>query len=483
MPCFMSTHHDTIAAIATPPGTGGVGVIRISGSEARVVAAEIWRGKQTLPTLESHRMYYGDIINDGRVLDQALLVWMQAPHSYTGEDVVELQGHGGAILLEQILQCVIRAGARLARPGEFTERAFLNGKLDLAQAEGVADLIHGRSELALDLARDQLTGKLSEKVQQLRQDLVVMRAQLEAMIDYPEDEDVQGLRHDEVAERVGRVMTQIETWLNLYEEGRRRREGVRVALVGRPNVGKSSLLNALLGEDRAIVHDVAGTTRDVVREPLHLGGVLIQFSDTAGLRQDAAVDAVESEGIRRSWQQVEEADLVCAVFDASQELNDADQEIYDAVKAQPHLVVLNKSDLPCCFDPVSLRAQRSNLMNSSEAVGSPRLDEARDDGAVLMVSAKAGTGLDQLKATILEHALPHGRASTEVFLSNLRHKVCLEATQQALQEVKASAQNQAGLELMAADLLVATNHLGEITGEITHEDVMTEVFSRFCLGK
>ncbi len=455
---------DTIAAIATPPGEGGVGIIRISGAEAPAIAQRVWRGKRSVADFESHRFYYGEIrspaASEDRCLDNAMIVWMQAPHSYTGEDVVELQTHGGPTLLQEILKQVIAAGARLARPGEFTERAFVNGRLDLTQAEGVADLIHGQSELALQLAQDQLSGRLTEEIARIRRELVVMRAQLEAMIDYPDDEDVNVLRHEEVAERAETVASRLGTWLTHYDEGRWRREGLRVVLVGRPNVGKSSLLNCLLSDDRAIVHSRAGTTRDVVTESVKLGGILVKLSDTAGLREGEG--EVEAEGIRRSWQEVERADLVIFVRDRSQATTDEDQRLYQEIAGKPHLIVLNKNDLP-------------------SAAGVDENTQACH--RTLELSAKTETGLPALKQAIIDFALPHGRASDQIFIANLRHKTCLEACVAALQEVKRSAEAEAGLELLAADLLVAANHLGEITGEITNDEILSEIFSRFCLGK
>ncbi len=475
---------DTIAAIATAPGEAGVGIIRISGPEAPQIAERIWRGQRPLPEFESHKLYYGEIGEP--VLDSAMIVWMQAPSSYTGEDIIELQCHGGPALLQEILQAVLRAGARLARPGEFTERAFVNGRLDLSQAEGVADLIHGQSELALDLARDQLSGRLSEAIGKLRRELVVMRAQLEAMIDYPEDEDVNVLRHDEVGERCERVTTRIGEWLVLFDEGRRRREGVRLVLVGRPNVGKSSLLNCLLSADRAIVHDEAGTTRDVVSESVQLGGIAINMSDTAGLRTGEG--DLEAEGIRRSWAEVERADLIILVLDRSQPLIDEDKRIYEEVRGKPHIIALNKCDLPARAElnwagPATAQPSAASRRRSEGVTASPAAGGANSRQSILEVSAKMEEGLPALKQAIIDLALPHGRASDQLFISNLRHKNCLENSVHALNEVRKSAGEGAGLEFLAADLLVAANHLGEVTGEITNEEVLGEIFARFCLGK
>jgi tRNA modification GTPase len=315
-----------------------------------------------------------------------------------------------------------------------------------------------------------LSGRLSEHIGKVRRELVVIRAQLEAMIDYPQDEDVNVLRHEEVAERVERIGEQIRSWLSVYEEGRRRRDGVRVALVGRPNVGKSSLLNALLGEDRAIVHHQAGTTRDVVGEAVQWGGLLLRLSDTAGLRQGDG--DVEQQGIQRSWREVERADLVLFVIDRSEALTDEDVSIYRRVQSKPHLVLLNKSDLP-----------QSQSFCDSSLVARDSLTSDERQATRIQTSAKTGLGLDDLRQAIVEQVLPHGRSSDQLFIANLRHKACLDKTLEALAEVKKGAEAGAGLELLAADLMIAANHLGEITGEISHEEVLSEIFSRFCLGK
>ncbi len=477
----MTHHDDTIVAIATPPGEGGVGILRISGPEAVSIVSPLWRGKPSFDRFESHKLYHGPIVDPktSQPLDQVLVVRMNTPHSYTGEEVVEIQAHGGPVLLETILQVLLKEGGRLAHPGEFTERAFLNGRLDLTQAEGVADLIGAQSELAQQLASQQLAGGLATAVGKIRNDLKVMRAQVEAMINFPEDEDVCVLRYDEVAIRVGVLANQIQKWLATFAEGRRRREGLRVVLAGRPNVGKSSLLNALTAEERAIVHAEAGTTRDVVETFLYLNGLLVRLFDTAGLREGGA--EVESEGIRRSWQQIKECDLVLFVVDGSVPATPEDREQYEAICEHEHMVLLNKSDL---IDDGSCRGE--NLPSAVPRSGvtgrkaSPRHPSPKQE---LLISAKTGNGLEALKAALFEFALPHGRASDQLYLANQRHKVCLEKTREALSCVIKSAQEEAGLELVAADLLVAANHLGEITGEITHDEILGEIFSRFCLGK
>ncbi len=444
---------ETIVAIATPPGNGAIGIIRLSGPGSRTLLARLWRGAP-VDSFRPNHVYFGKINGlDGEALDEAVCLYWQAPHSYTGEDVVEIQAHGGYRLLETILENLVRAGARLAFPGEFTRRAFVNGRLDLAQAEAVADLINAQNSEAARLAERQLSGELSRMVGRLRNNLVVMRAQLEARIDFPEDEDVQGLRYDEIGERVGSVEKEIEKLLVTYREGRAYREGIRVAIVGKPNVGKSSLLNALLNEDRAIVHATPGTTRDTIEETLDLGGLPVRFIDTAGIREGR--EPIEEEGIRRTRERIASADLVLAVFDASCPWDKEDDQVREAVGGREFLFVCNKQDLPVVFTPPA---------------------------ASIPVSAKTGDGIEALKQAIRSRFVSN-RPTDGVVLTNLRHKLALEAGLAALRNVKESARQKMSLEFLASDLLIAANHLGEITGEITTDQILSEIFAKFCLGK
>ncbi len=455
---------DTIVAISTPPGNGAIGVIRLSGPDSRGLLAKVWRGVP-VDSFEPNRTYLGKINDlDGRSLDEAVCLYWQAPHSYTGEDVVEIQAHGGYRLLEAILENLVRAGARLALPGEFTRRAFLNGRLDLAQAEGVADLINAGSREAARLAERQLSGELSRMVGQLRNNLVVMRAQLEARIDFPEDEDVQGLRYNEIGERVGSVEQEIEKLLVTYREGRAYREGIRVAIVGKPNVGKSSLLNALLNEERAIVHPTPGTTRDTIEELLDLNGLPVRFMDTAGIREGR--EPIETEGIRRTRERIGSADLVLVVFDVSRSWDREDDQVREAASGREVLFVWNKMDLPA----------------ASPVLKPPLFVKERGMGGEVEVSAKTGDGIEPLKQAIRARFVSN-RPTDGVVLTNLRHKLALEQGLAALRQVAESARQKMSLEFLASDLLIASNHLGEITGEITTDEILSEIFSKFCLGK
>jgi len=451
----LPTINDTIAAIATAPGNGGVGIIRISGPNGIRVLEGLWEGDVLPNAFEARRVYVGRI-----AFDQVLVFVMKAPSSYTGEDVVEIQAHGGRRGLGLLLELLLKSGGtdriRMANPGEFTQRAFLNGRIDLAQAEAVADLIAASSEQAVTLAGRQLEGRVSEYVQKLRNELKVMRAQMEAMIDFPEDEDVQGLRYEEILERLKSVGTRIRRLLDTYEEGRYLKEGIRVAIVGKPNVGKSSLFNALLNDDRSIVHPTPGTTRDTVEEVLDLGGLAVRFIDTAGIHEGQ--DGIEAEGIQRSRKKIDQADLILFVLDSSRPWNEADECIKELVAGRRTLFLFNKCDLSPAFDP---------------------------SFPIIRLSAKSGEGFSELKRAVADLFL--GKRVTEkdpgVTLSNLRHRVALERSLVALTHMADGAHQSLSLELLVTDLSTAMNDLGEITGEVTNDEILGEIFSKFCIGK
>lgn len=453
---------DTIAAISTPPGDGAIGIIRLSGGDATTLLGKVWEGKTPVSHFKPGRIYLGKINNleDGSPLDEVLVFLMKAPSSYTGEDLIEAQGHGGQRIMELLLKNFVRAGARMAEPGEFTKRAFLNGRIDLAQAEAVADLIHASSTKAAALAERQLEGSLSRYVGKLRNHLKVMRSQMEAMIDFPEDEDVQALHYDEASERIERIDRQIRLLLETYEEGRLFREGLRVAIIGKPNAGKSSLFNALLREDRAIVHPTPGTTRDLIEETLDLQGLAVRFIDTAGLRQHTGT--IEAEGIRRTRERLQQADLVLAVFDASRPWEKEDEDVLEAA-GRKAIFVLNKIDLT------------QNLMISTSRLPSPNLK----------ISAKTGEGIDELKKRIFSRFVKTDSKGErdDLILTNLRHRTALQKGLEAIRRVQEGCSEKRSLELLTADLTVAMNHLGEVTGEVTNEEILSEIFSKFCIGK
>jgi tRNA modification GTPase len=451
---------DTIAAIATPIGEGGLAVIRISGKEALVVADRCFRpGSKQGPavvTAPSHTIHYGHVVRGGRTLDEVLLSVMRAPRTFTGEDVVEITCHGGVLASKTVLDTVLAGGARAAEPGEFTRRAFLNGRIDLAQAEAVADLIHSRTELALQAANDQLEGKLSKRINLLRDQLMQTMAHVEAHIDFP-DEDIAPDTRAQLVQRLEQGIGFMDQLLATANEGQILRRGIRAAIIGRPNAGKSSLLNQLLGHDRAIVSAIPGTTRDTIEETANVRGIPIIFIDTAGLRE--ARDEIEVEGIRRSRKSFEQAELILHVLDGSQPLTPGDEAFLAEFSGKKRILVANKSDLP-----------RSLILPSGFDA--------------LAVSCVTGQGTEALKDAI-KQAVWSGDVRAEMLetMINSRHQDALrrgrESTQRALDSLRA----EATLELVAMDLRIAANAVGEIVGKTTTEDLLDSIFSQFCIGK
>jgi len=454
---------ETIAAIATPPGQGGVAIVRLSGPESHAIVATLLRRDAGAP-LEPRRVYVGRLVEHpgGRTLDEVLVFAMRGPHSYTGEDTAEIHCHGGSVLTRRILESALASGARAAEPGEFTRRAFVNGRMDLAQAEAVGELIAARSDAALRLAWSQLDGQLSGRVDRLREAVVSARALCEASIDFPED-DVPEVEDGRVARELGRVRGELEALAATFERARVRFEGARVVLAGRPNVGKSSLLNALAGRERAIVTPVAGTTRDVVEATVTIGGVPAVVTDTAGLGDTA--DPIERLGVERARAAIADAACVVAVFDRSQPLERADGLVVEALVGRRAVAVLNKRDLPARTGAAELRA----------LVGAT---------AVVELSALSGDGLADLEAAVAA-LLVGGDPSDddEVVLFRVRH---WEAVQRAVAELRRAEEALAAhrpLDLVAADLTAAAAALGTITGAVTSEDVLDRVFAEFCIGK
>jgi tRNA modification GTPase len=460
--------HDTITAIATPPGQGGVAIIRVSGPEAETIARQVFVFAQPREHLRSHQLYFGRVIDPltGQLLDQGLLTLMRAPRSYTGEDVAELHCHGGGLLSRRVLAAVLSQGARLALPGEFTKRAFLNGRLDLSQAEAVLDLIQAKSEPGLQLAWEHLSGRLSEACSAMRERLLSLTAYVEAFLDFPE-EDIPERVQAELEHDIATVAAEIAALCTTFAQGKVYREGLRTAIVGKPNVGKSSLLNLLAGTERAIVTAIPGTTRDVLEETIVIGGVPLIVWDTAGLRH--TVDEVERIGVERTRAGVRGAELVLAVFDASQPLDGEDETVFFEVAGKQVIPVLNKVDLPVRVYPEDLAGRLHS-------------------GPPVCLSAKFGTGLESLEARIREMVLGatavHGQDQTAgVIVSRARHHDALAKAEQSLKQAQASLQKGLPLDLLAVDLRAALDHVGEITGHVTAEDILDQVFREFCIGK
>jgi len=470
----MDVTDDTIAAISTPLGEGGIGIVRLSGPDALGIAERIFRSPKgrRLGSVKSHTVTYGHIVDaaTGTAVDEVLVTVMRAPHTYTAEDVAEINCHGGVLPLRRVLELVLRHGARLAEPGEFTKRAFLNGRLDLSQAEAVIDLIRARTDESRDLALAQLSGGLSEEITALRDAIASLCAQVEAQIDFPEDE-IEPASEDLLVEEAGRIGQDISRLSRSFEEGRFFREGLRVAIVGRPNVGKSSLLNALLRRDRAIVTDTPGTTRDILEEYLNLNGLPVRIMDTAGIRETH--EMAEQEGVIRSLKAIDDADLAIAVIDGSVPLHDEDREVLEKIREKKSIVALSKSDLPAAMpDPGTLLGDYS--LN------------------ILRLSAKTGAGLDHLKDLIVNTMLIRSRQPRSsghfdegggIIVTNVRHRTALDSSAEALKRAADALRSHQPLEIVAIEMRDALERLGEIVGAVSTEDILGRIFSEFCIGK
>lgn len=456
---------DLICAIATPPGEGGVGVIRLSGRGAKTLAQTFVRCE-----LQSRQAQYSRFVADGEVLDDGIVIWFASPNSYTGEDVVELQGHGGPIVQQNLLQALCARGARLARPGEFSERAFLNGKLDLVQAEAVADLIAAKSKLAAKAARSSLQGIFSAQVAGLAARLLNLRVEIEAAIDFP-DEDIEILQQAQVRQKLAGLSEDVQTLLRQAEQGRRLSQGLTVALLGEPNVGKSSLLNALAGEEAAIVTAIPGTTRDLLKVDVVIDGMPLRLVDTAGLRESD--DAVEQIGIERARQQIYSADRVAVVL-AATDLADAN----DSTLA--NCIARARAQLGAAAD--SLSADALHIVINKIDLHEPTLPSVEQSETRLsLVSATEQRGLQEFVAALVNHQSADAEAAT--FTARARHVQALTRVGSLLQQAQQALGDQAGPELVAEDCQLAHQTLGEIVGTISPDDLLGEIFSSFCIGK
>ncbi|MBI4239230.1 MAG: tRNA uridine-5-carboxymethylaminomethyl(34) synthesis GTPase MnmE [Deltaproteobacteria bacterium] len=463
---------DTIVAVATPSGVGAIGIIRLSGEGALQILRTLWMNSgQTVDNFESHRIYMGNVIDfsTGSLLDQVLALWFQSPRSYTGEDVVEIHAHGNPLILEQIVASCVAAGARLAEPGEFTRRAYLNGRIDLTQAEAVADVIAASSAESVRHAQEQLSGRLSRVLGKIASNVLELRAQVEASLDFPE-EDLELLRQQQIAERVTALAGELEQLAATYHEGRLYREGARVVLVGPTNAGKSSLLNALLGETRALVHATAGTTRDSLEEPVVWEGIPIRLTDTAGLRPLPAADTaggheqIEALGMLRTRALLEQAELRLLVLDGSAPLTDDVRELAAQLGTERLLVWCNKSDLPTQLTAEALAALFPHR--------------------VLDGSALTGDGLATLQAAVTQEL--RGSTAGEahgVWLTTRRHKIAVDRALASLYEAKTTLVSGRSTELIAEHLRLAAEQMDAIVGRGSQDELLEAIFSRFCIGK
>ena len=453
---------NTIAAISTAVSNSGIGIIRVSGNEAILIIDRIFECKRKkLKEVPSHTVHYG-IIKDGDfMIDEVLVLVMRGPHSYTGEDTVEINCHGGALVMKKILETVIRYGAVPAEPGEFTKRAFLNGRMDLSQAEAVMDIICSKNEYAIKSSMSQLKGSVSRKVKELREIILYQVAYIESALDDPEHISLDGYR-DELQNILKPVIDEVKRMLDTADNGRIISEGIQTVILGKPNAGKSSLMNALLGEERAIVTNVAGTTRDVLEEQIRLGDVFLKLVDTAGIRETE--DIVEQIGVSRAKKAAEEADLIIYVVDGACPLDENDQNIIEMIRDRRAVVLLNKSDL--------------ELVIKAEYL------EKKTGHPVISISIKEEIGLEKLEKVVSEMFF-HGKIglNDEIVITNVRHKIALKETFESLDMVTKGIEDRVPEDFLTIDLMDAYGKLGSIIGESVEEDLINEIFGKFCMGK
>lgn len=462
----MQTEFDTIAAISTAPGEGAIGIVRISGDLAISIASSIYQcGTKQLEEQKSHTIHYGHIVDSqsGEIYDEVMVSVLRAPKTFTREDIVEINCHGGIVAINRVLQLVLRMGARLAEPGEFTKRAFLNGRIDLSQAEAVMDLIRAKTDKSMQLAMRQLDGQLSHLIQNLRQEILNTLAQVEVNIDYPEYDDVEEMTLQLLREKTQQVLQGIRALLNTASQGKILRDGLKTAIVGRPNVGKSSLLNVLLREEKAIVTDIAGTTRDTIEEYVNVRGVPLQLIDTAGIRETD--DVVEKIGVERSRKALKEADFVLLLLNQSETLQEEDIRLLETTKGMKRIILFNKTDLPSKLstEDIAPYAQEEEIVTTS------------------MLNKE---GIDQLEEKIAGYFFQGQMNERDAtYLSNTRHIALLEKAEQALVEVQNGIEMEMPVDLIQIDFTRAWDLLGEITGDSVQDELLTQLFSQFCLGK
>ena len=455
---------DTIAAIATAPGEGGIGIIRISGADSIAIASSIFKPfyKENLLDYPNRSLVYGNIVDSDRVIDEVLIARMEGPNSYTAEDVVEINCHGGFISVKKILELVLKKGARLADPGEFTKRAFLNGRIDLSQAEAVIDIINAKTDQSHDIAQTQLEGALSQKVRSLRNMITEVLAQVEVAIDYPE-EDIEFITYKELTDKTSQIQKGVVKMYETSDTGKILREGLKTAILGKPNVGKSSLMNWILGENRAIVTEIAGTTRDVIEEFVNIKGIPLKIVDTAGIRETD--DIVEKIGVEKSRDHMKSSDLVLVVLDSSRELEEDDLEILDAINPQKTLVLINKIDLE----------SRLDMDKVKEYI-------AKDN--IIPISAMENKGLESIHDKI-ETMVYEGRVSNkgDVMITNTRHKDAIYKAMNSINDAIKGLEDHMSYDFIGVDLKDAWDSLGFINGDTVTEDLLDTIFKNFCIGK
>lgn len=453
---------DTIVAISTPRGEGGIGIVRISGNNALDILEKIFKPKsgKAIKGLRNYSINYGHIFDGKTLVDEVLVSIMKAPNTYTREDIVEINCHGGFVITEKVLEVVLKNGARIAEIGEFTRRAFLNGRIDLTQAEAVIDLIHGKTEKSVSLSLNQLRGDLKEQIEHLKKLVLDVAAHINVVLDYPE-EGIDDPLPEHLVENLQEVLDTTDRLIRSYDKGKMIKEGIKTAIVGKPNVGKSSILNSVLKEERAIVTHVAGTTRDVIEEVVNLKGIPLVLVDTAGIRKTD--DLVENIGVEKSKKLIESADLILFVVDGSRPLDEEDMKIHEAIKAEKVIGILNKIDIKEDID-------LSPLTKISKW---------------LEISAIKNQGIDEMEEEIYRHIIDENieDSSQKITITNVRHKSALEKTKQSIENIFETIESGLPMDLMAVDIKGALDSLSEVTGEISSEDLLDHIFSNFCVGK
>ena len=479
----MKNESGTIAAISTAMSNSGIGIVRMSGEEAVTIADRIYKGKKgkKLSEQQTHTIHYGYITDGDDTIDEVLVMIMRGPHSYTGEDTIEINCHGGVYVVRRILETVIKYGARPAEPGEFTKRAFLNGKMDLSQAEAVGDLISSKNEYALRSSVSQLKGNIKTEIQKIREEILYHTAFIETALDDPEHISVDGYG-EKLRVVVEEQMKSLKHLLSTCDNGRIIKEGIKTVIVGKPNAGKSSLLNMLLGEERAIVTEIAGTTRDVLEEHMNLQGISLNIVDTAGIRDTE--DVVEKIGVDRAKENAKDADLIMYVIDASEPLDENDDDIMRMIYRRKSIILLNKAALGTIIGRKEIEKKYDEVNEPKEYMDARKQESGKHYPAIIEISAKNGQGIEKLEETLKEMFF-EGKISfnDEIYITNVRHKTALNHAYEALKKVKESIDMGMPEDFYSIDLMDAYEELGSITGETIGEDLVNEIFSKFCMGK
>ncbi len=468
---------DTICAIATAMSDAGIGIIRVSGPDAISICNKIYVSAKKEHNLSDHRpntITYGYIVDESKnhdlcVIDEVMISYMKAPHSYTREDVIEINSHGGMLVMNQILELLIKSGCRMAEPGEFTKRAFLNGRIDLTKAEAIMDVISAQNNFALESSRNQLQGKISEKVKEIRQKIIYQMAFIESALDDPENYDLTGFS-DSLIKIINPIISEIDSLIATSDEGKIRKDGIKTVIIGKPNAGKSSLLNALTGDERAIVTDIAGTTRDIIEETVRLGDIILHLIDTAGIRNTE--DIIEKIGVDKAKAMVNDAELVLYILDSTSEIDDEDKEIISLCRNKKTIVLLNKDDL-------------SSDIKITEHIVRTLFSESENESVpIIKTSMLKGNGIEDLKSAVTDLFL-NGQLvpKQELYITNLRHKNLLQKTLNSLKLVIDSIEKGLSEDFYTVDLNDAYVSLGEIIGEEVGDDLVEEIFSKFCMGK